>query len=155
MTNVAPAPSAQSGPPSYNQGGKIDPQQPAVAMMAGQPVPMMIMQPYQPAMAPYPYMMPPVRPELPPEFIPNDYVIPTVIIFALCCGLNLLGLMFAGPALAFSIMSFMQKSNGVPFYPQAKQYGKVALILDIIAVLWVVVCAVAIAGPIMGVYLSY
>lgn len=49
----------------------------------------------------------------------------------------------------------MQKSNGVPFYPQAKQYGKVALILDIIAVLWIVVCAVAIAGPIMGAYFSY
>lgn len=44
MTNVAPAQSGpQSGPPSYNQGGTVDPQKPAVAMMAGQPVPMMIM----------------------------------------------------------------------------------------------------------------
>ena len=49
----------------------------------------------------------------------------------------------------------MQKSNGVAFYPQAKQYGKVALILDIIAVLWIVTCAVAITGPLMAIYLSY
>ena len=55
--------------------------------------------------------MPPVRPQLPPEFIPNDYVIPTVIIFAVCCGLNLLGLMFAGPALAFSLMVRHKENN--------------------------------------------
>ena len=46
MTNVAPALSAQSGPPSYDQCGQKTPEQPPapsvpVAMMVGQPAPMM------------------------------------------------------------------------------------------------------------------
>ena len=56
------------------------------------------MQPYQPTIMPYPnYVI--QTPKLPPEFVPNDYLVITLIIMIPCAILNITTLFFSIPAL--------------------------------------------------------
>lgn len=52
-------------------------------------------------MVPYPYYVP--RIHLPEQFVPNDYLLLTVVVLVLSCILNVTALMFSIPALISSI----------------------------------------------------
>ena len=61
------------------------------------------MQPYQPTIMPYPsYVI--QTPKLPPEFVPNDYLVITLIIMIPCAILNITTLFFSIPAFICSLM---------------------------------------------------
>ena len=59
------------------------------------------MQPYYPNMMPYPYIP---APTLPPEFVPNDYLIMTIILTIAFGFFQITSLMFFIPALVGSMM---------------------------------------------------
>ncbi|XP_003386843.2 PREDICTED: uncharacterized protein LOC100641255 isoform X1 [Amphimedon queenslandica] len=70
------------------------------------------------------------------EFVPNDYFIPTLVISIACTVCNFSTIFFIAAAMICSILSWMHRAKGVQHYLQAKRFGQAALILDIIALLW-------------------
>ncbi|XP_003386849.1 PREDICTED: uncharacterized protein LOC100642016 [Amphimedon queenslandica] len=115
----------------------VHPQQAKNVPMMVQPVPVQMvpsMAPYQPGMMQY-AMAPPVV-HLQSEFVPNDYFIPTLVIAIVCPIMSFSTIFFTVAAIICSILSWMHRAKGVQYYLQAKRFGQAALLLDIIALLW-------------------
>uniref|UniRef100_A0A1X7UTZ5 Uncharacterized protein n=1 Tax=Amphimedon queenslandica TaxID=400682 RepID=A0A1X7UTZ5_AMPQE len=84
------------------------------------------------------------------EFVPNDYFIPTLVIAIVCPIVSFSTIIFTVAAIICSILSWVHRAKGVYHYLQAKRFGQAALILDIIALLWLFAW-----GFIVLTYLSY
>ncbi|XP_003384695.1 PREDICTED: uncharacterized protein LOC100636946 [Amphimedon queenslandica] len=116
-----------TAPPSYEQG-----------VLPAQPM-MVQAQPYQPMVVSYPYYIQ-HKPQLPSYLIPNDYIIPSIIILVISCIFNITALFLSIPALGCAMFAWETKTRGIEFYPKAKRFGFAALILNIVALLWIFIC---------------
>ena len=94
--------------------------------------------PYQPAMVPV------VMQPMTNEIAPNDYLVMTIILTAICAFFNLLSLMFGIPAVVCAILAYFNKNRRN--YTSTRSLGISAVILNTLNVVYTLVISVVIFG---------
>ena len=94
--------------------------------------------PYQPAMVPV------VMQPMTNEIAPNDYLVMTIILTAICAFFNLLSLMFGIPAVVCAILAYFNKNRRN--YTSTRSLGISAVILNTLNVVYTLVISVFIFG---------
>jgi hypothetical protein len=89
-------------------------------------------------------------PKLSWEFVPHDFLLPTILIMIFLTILNITTLVFTIPALLCSVLAFEKKRHGMSSCKGAKKLGMAALVLDIIAIMYYFISVFIIIGTIVG-----